>query len=184
MVGRAVTPRRGSNPSLGLARGSRNPIRPPGRPPPRVPGPRRGPARHPAAGPVVRQRRRPMGCAAARRVPRAPGVVRAADHVRQAGDRPVGSDPDLLAADARGVHDRHPGRPRHGRLRSAGADRQHRRRDPRDAVRGRPSGAHLEPDPGRLLRAVPRGARLPDRRAHRAARAETSRSPSETPAGA
>ena len=67
--------------------------------------------------------------------------------------------------------------------RAGGADREHRRRDPRHAVCGSASGAGLEPHPRRLLRAVPRGARLPDRRAA-AELGPPSSTPRTTPAAA
>ena len=49
----------------------------------------------------------------------------------------------------------------------ADGHRQYRWRHPGDAVRGRTSGAGIEPDPRRLLRPVARRARLPDRRSAR-----------------
>ena len=112
---------------------------------------------------MVRQRGSAVGCPADGGVPGTACVVRPVDHVRQARHRPVGPDPDVCAPHARGVHGRHPGRARRGRLGTCRGDREHRRRDARHPVRRRPSGARLEPDPGRLLRPVPGGGRLPDR---------------------
>ena len=83
------------------------------------------------------------------------------------------SDPvsTSAAADDRRVDGRRDRRPRRGRLRTGGADHQHRRRAHGDGLRRRPPRARLAPRARRLLRPVPRGARLPDRRSSRGPRA-------------